>query len=203
MSEEYGHIPDGFFLSDKEVEDLRKSKKELTEYGKQKLRALMTEPIHAKVSDEDFQKIVEAFDNPQPYPDEMFEEAERREAERKALDALDKLYEENGDAMTKLAEIEKDNWEREQKRQRVLERYNHYYNMECASLPHGTPITPEHQQMITLQSMIDALRCENLNHEFDVVPTADIEDLIEGLRNQANGFLKRVEEFKDSADGVA
>ena len=132
MIEEYGHIPDGFHLSDKEVEDLRKSKKELTEYGKQKLRELMdkdlifkdngketfrlssdfalgkkvpetkleikmTEPIHAKVSDEDFQKIVEAFDNQEPYPDSMFDEAERREAERKALDALDKLYEENGD----------------------------------------------------------------------------------------------------------
>ena len=87
MTEEYGHIPDGFHLSDKEVEDLRKSKKELTEYGKQKLRELMdkdliikdngketfrlssdfalgkkvpetkleikmTEPIHAKISEE-------------------------------------------------------------------------------------------------------------------------------------------------------
>ena len=37
------------------------------------------------------------------YPDEMFEEAERREAERKVLDALDKLYEENGDALKRLA----------------------------------------------------------------------------------------------------
>ena len=79
MSEEYGHIPDAFHLSDKEVEDLRKSKKELTEYGKQQLRKLMKEPITAKVSEEDYQKIVEAFDNPQPYPDAMFEEAERRE----------------------------------------------------------------------------------------------------------------------------
>jgi len=43
------------------------------------------------------------------YPDEMFEEAERREAERKALDALDKLYEENGDALKRLAKIEKKN----------------------------------------------------------------------------------------------
>ena len=45
MTEEYGHIPDAFFLSDKEVEDLRKSKKELTEYGKQKLRELAKEGI--------------------------------------------------------------------------------------------------------------------------------------------------------------
>ena len=41
MTEEYGHIPDGFFLSEKEVEELRKSKKELTGYGKQKLRELL------------------------------------------------------------------------------------------------------------------------------------------------------------------
>ena len=45
MNEEYGHIPDGFFLSDKEVEDLRKSKKELTDYGKQKLRKMMNNYI--------------------------------------------------------------------------------------------------------------------------------------------------------------
>jgi hypothetical protein len=45
MTEEYGHIPDGFFLSDKEVEDLRKSKKELTDYGKQKLRKMMNNYI--------------------------------------------------------------------------------------------------------------------------------------------------------------
>ena len=138
MTEEYGHIPDGFFLSDNEVEELRNKKHELTEYGKEQLRKLiyeqdmkkmkdaidqkvlelmdkdlifytkgketsripsstlenltlgtktpetkleikMTEPIEAKVSDEDFNKIMDAFNNPQPYPDEMFEEAERRE----------------------------------------------------------------------------------------------------------------------------
>ena len=45
MNEEYGHIPDGFFLSDKEVEDLRKSKKELTDYGKEKLRKMMNNYI--------------------------------------------------------------------------------------------------------------------------------------------------------------
>ena len=128
----------------------------------------LVEPIHAKVSNEDYQKILDAFDNPQPYPDEMFEEAERRE-----------------------------------KSNRVLERYNRFYNMECASLPYGTPITPEHQQMITLQSMIDALRCENLNHEFDVVSTDDINALIEGLYQQGRESLKKWEEFKDSADGVA
>ena len=45
MTEEYGNIPDGFYLSQEEIEDLRKSKKELTEYGKQKLRELAKEGI--------------------------------------------------------------------------------------------------------------------------------------------------------------
>jgi hypothetical protein len=66
-------------LTQEEVEELRKQKHELTEYGKQKLRELMTEPLQAKVSEEDYQKVLDAFNNPQPYPDEMFEEAERRE----------------------------------------------------------------------------------------------------------------------------
>ena len=48
----------------------------------------------------------------EPYPDEMFEEAERREAERKALDAVEKLYKENGDALKQLAEIEKEEREK-------------------------------------------------------------------------------------------
>jgi hypothetical protein len=40
MNEEYGHISDGFFISEKEVEELRKSKKELTTYGREQLKKL-------------------------------------------------------------------------------------------------------------------------------------------------------------------
>jgi hypothetical protein len=133
----------------------------------------------------------------------MTEEAEHREAERKALDALDKLYEENGNAMLKLAEIEKEEWERKERSDTVLRRYNHFYNEECSGLPHGTPITPEHMQAITLECMVDALICENLNVEYNAIAIDDIKDLIAGLYQQSNEFLKRVEEFKDSADGVA
>ena len=124
-------------LTQEEVEELRNKKHELTEYGKEQLRKLMR--------------------NQEPYPDEMFDEAERRE-----------------------------------KSNRVLQRYNDYYNMECAGLPHGTPITPEHQQMIAFQSMIDALRCENLNREYNEIAISDIEDLIERLDEQATAFLERV-----------
>jgi hypothetical protein len=126
-------------LSQKEIEELRNKKHELTEYGKEQLKRLMR--------------------NQEPYPDAMFDEAERRE-----------------------------------KSNRVIQRYNDYYNMECAGLPHGTPITPEHQQIIAFESMIDALRCENLNREYNEIAISDIEDLIERLRDQANEFLKRVKE---------
>ena len=128
-------------LTQEEVEELRNKKHELTEYGKQRLKELMR--------------------NQEPYPDEMFEEAERRE-----------------------------------KSNRVLQRYNDYYNMECAGLTHGTPITPEHQQMIAFQSMIDALRCENLNREYNEIAISDIEDLIARLDEQATAFLERVRKLK-------
>ncbi len=142
MSEEYGHIPDGFLLSDKEVEELRNKKHELTEYGKQKLRELMR--------------------NQEPYPDEFFEEAERRE-----------------------------------KSNRVLQRYNDFYNLETSGMPQGMPITMEHMQIITLQSAIDALRCEHLNQEYTHIAISDIEDLIARLDEQATEFLKRVEKLKN------
>jgi signal-transduction protein with cAMP-binding, CBS, and nucleotidyltransferase domain len=134
-------------LTQEEVEELRKSKKELTEYGKQKLRKMM---------------------NDNPTIDEMIEEAARRERSN-----------------------------------RILERYNNFYNLECSGLSHGTPITPEFQQAMTLECMLDTLRCENLNREYNEIAIVDIEDLIERLYQQGKDYLNIVKEFKDSADGVA
>ena len=139
-------------LTQEEVEELRKQKHELTEYGKEKLRKLIYEQDMKKMEDAAKNLVLQNLTH-----EEMFEEAERRE-----------------------------------KSNRVLQRYNDYYNMECAGLPHGTPITPEHQQMITLQSMIDALRCENLNREYNEIEISDIENLIERLDEQAKQFLERV-----------
>jgi hypothetical protein len=41
MTEEYGNIADGFLLSQSEIDELRKSKREITEYAKQKLKERM------------------------------------------------------------------------------------------------------------------------------------------------------------------
>ena len=156
MTEEYGHIPDGFFLSEKEIEDLRKSKKQLTEYGKRRLKELAKEGISK------YNEALQLMRNQEPYPDEMFEEAERRE-----------------------------------KSNRVLQRYNDFYNLETSGMPQGMPITMEHMQIITLQSAIDALRCENLNREYNEIAISDIEDLIERLDEQATAFLERVRKLKN------
>jgi hypothetical protein len=43
MNEEYGNIADGFLLSQSEIGELRKSKRELTDYAKEKLRKLIYE----------------------------------------------------------------------------------------------------------------------------------------------------------------
>jgi hypothetical protein len=39
--EEYGNIPDAFYLSQEEIDNLRKSKRELTDYARKKLQELM------------------------------------------------------------------------------------------------------------------------------------------------------------------
>jgi hypothetical protein len=41
VKEQFGHIPDGFLLSEKEINELRESKRELTEYAREKLKELM------------------------------------------------------------------------------------------------------------------------------------------------------------------
>ena len=90
---------------------------------------------------------------------------------------------------------------RRERSNRILERYNNFYNLECSGLSHGTPITPEFQQAMALECMLDALRCENLNHEFDMVPTADINDLIERLYQQGKDYLERVRTVQEPAQG--
>ena len=124
-------------LTPEEIQELRNKKHTLTEYGREQLKRLMR--------------------NQEPYPDEFFEEAERRE-----------------------------------KSNRILQRYNDFHNLETSGLPHGTPITPEHQQIIAMESMIDAIRCEYLNREYNHIAIEDIEDLIKRLREQATAFLERV-----------
>jgi hypothetical protein len=42
--------------------------------------------------------------------------------------------------------------------------------------------------------MIDAIRCENLNREYNEIAITDIENLIEALYQQSITFLERVKQ---------
>jgi hypothetical protein len=68
-------------LTPEEIQELRTKKHELTEYGKQKIRQLMTH-------------------------EEMLEEAARREKENQVLEIAKNFMEEHSDAMKQLAKIE-------------------------------------------------------------------------------------------------
>ena len=114
----------------------------------------------------------------EPYPDEFFEEAERREVANR--------------------ELAKEETQRKIRSDRILQRYNHLVNLETSGLPWGTPITPEHQQIIAFRSMIDALLCEHLNQEYNEIAIRDIEDLIEGLHQQSIAFLDKVKKSRYS-----
>ena len=49
MSEEYGHIPDGFLLNPEEIQNLRENKRYLTAYATQKLRKLKAQQQAEKI----------------------------------------------------------------------------------------------------------------------------------------------------------
>ena len=86
-------------LTQEEVEELRKQKHELTEYGKQKLRKLMNKDLIFYTNGKETSRMpsptletltlgtkapeikleIEKTMDCEPYPDKMFEEAERRE----------------------------------------------------------------------------------------------------------------------------
>ena len=91
-------------LTDEEVQELRSKKQELTQYGKDKIRELMTH-------------------------EEMLEEAARREKENQVLDIAKNIMEENKEAFQHLAAIERkefaekdfEDLTREQKIQLALE----------------------------------------------------------------------------------
>jgi len=94
-------------LSKEEIEDLRKQKQELTEYGKEKLKKLMNkeptldemleeaakreeanEVIVAKVSEEDYEKVMDAAER-QELANKEFKDLTDQERIQLALEELD------------------------------------------------------------------------------------------------------------------
>lgn len=72
----------------------------------------------------------------------------------------------------------------------LLERYNSFYNCECAGLSQGGPISMEELQAIAIECMVDAFVLENLDREYDAIPIKDIQELAEKVRQQGREVVK-------------
>ena len=63
----------------------------------------------------------------------------------------------------------------------LLERYNEFFNLECAALPSGSPVSMEELQAIALESMVDAFKRK---YNLDPIPAEEIVGLALELRMQ-------------------
>jgi len=76
---------------------------------------------------------------------------------------------------------------------RLIDRYNQFYNDTCAGLPHGSPISMEHLQSISLKSAIYAFaRKYNLKESIPVEELKQLADLIE---QQGDRTVQKVSEM--------
>ena len=74
---------------------------------------------------------------------------------------------------------------------KLLYRFNEFYNQECASMPHGMPISVEHLQSLSLKSAIYAFaRKYNMTEN---IPVEDLENLANLIEAQGNEYLKKTE----------
>jgi hypothetical protein len=71
---------------------------------------------------------------------------------------------------------------------KYLRSYNLFYNAECASMPHGGPISSEEMQAMTLEALLSAAARED--DRFDAIPTSQIRSLAEALIDQ--GINQRI-----------
>ena len=72
----------------------------------------------------------------------------------------------------------------------LLERYNAFYNDECASLPHGGPISMGEMQAMTLECMVKAFKRK---YNLDPIPAEEILGLALQIRIQSHLWLHKSE----------
>jgi hypothetical protein len=73
---------------------------------------------------------------------------------------------------------------------RLIDRYNLFYNDECSGLSHGTPISMEHLQAITLECAVKAF-ARKYNYK-ESIPVEDLLYLAKELMRQGDGTVEKV-----------
>jgi hypothetical protein len=61
-----------------------------------------------------------------------------------------------------------------------LNLYNHHYNIQCAGLPHGGPISMQELQAMALSAMLNTLK----HAGSDYISAQHVEIIIDGLTEQ-------------------
>jgi hypothetical protein len=73
---------------------------------------------------------------------------------------------------------------------KLIDRYNQFYNDECSGLSHGTPISMEHLQSITLECAVKAF-ARKYNYK-ESIPVEDLLYLAKELMRQGDGTVEKV-----------
>lgn len=73
---------------------------------------------------------------------------------------------------------------------KLLDRYNDFYNLEMSALPHGTPISMEHLQAITIECAVKAF-ARKYNYK-ESIPVEDLLYLAKELMTQGDGTVDKV-----------
>ena len=80
---------------------------------------------------------------------------------------------------------------------KLIERYNEYYNQECAASPWGGITSMEHLQATTIRAALYAFARKYGMKES--IPVEDLNNLADLIEAQGNEFLKRTETLMKDA----
>jgi hypothetical protein len=82
---------------------------------------------------------------------------------------------------------------------KLLDRYNQYYNDECAASSWGSITSMEHLQATTIRAVLYAFaRKYNMKES---IPVEDLNNLADLIETQGNEFLKRTETLMKVSQG--
>jgi len=82
---------------------------------------------------------------------------------------------------------------------KLIDRYNQFYNDECAASPWGGITSMEHLQATTIRAVLYAFaRKYGMNES---IPVEDLNNLADLIESQGNEFLKRTETLMKVAQG--
>ena len=82
---------------------------------------------------------------------------------------------------------------------KLIDRYNQFYNDECAASPWGSITSMEHLQATTIRATLYAfVRKYGMNES---IPVEDLNNLADLIETQGNEFLKRTETLMKVAQG--